>query len=179
MSDSIERLLETSRFAVVEESIARQDGRVAKCQYVVHPGAVAILPLVDQDHLCLIRNHRLTVRKTLWEIPAGTREPNEGPLETARRELEEETGYRAGRWEPLVEFFPSPGTSSERIHVFVASELTAGEPRREENEEIENAIVSWDDALAMLDRGEIEDGKTIVALLAYARRSARREGEPF
>ena len=170
MKNSIERLFEGSRFDVVEETVLRPDGRAAKCQYVVHPGAVAILPLVDAEHLCLIRNRRLTVQRTLWEIPAGTREPNEEPLETARRELAEETGYRAGHWEPLVEFFPSPGVLNERMFVFVASELTAGDPHCEENEEIENVVISWDEALAMLDRGEIEDGKTIAALLSYARR---------
>jgi ADP-ribose pyrophosphatase len=118
----------------------------------------------------LIRNRRLTVRQTLVEVPAGTCEPNETPLETARRELAEETGYRAAHWEPLAEFFPSPGVLSERMHLFVASQLTPGEPQREANEEIENLVLSWDEALAMVDRGEIRDGKTIVALLAFDRR---------
>jgi len=170
MSDQIKTLLETRRFRVVEQTVARPDGRTASCQFVENPGAVAILPLVDDSHICLIRNRRLTVRQTLVELPAGTREPNEEPLETARRELAEETGYLAARWDPLADFFPSPGVLSERMHLFVASELTPGEPRREANEEIENLILPWDDALAMVDRGEIKDGKTIVALLAYDRR---------
>ena len=175
MSDTIKILLETRRFRVVEQTVTRPDGRTASCQYVEHPGAVAILPLVDDEHLCLIRNRRLTVRQTLVEVPAGTGEPGEEPLETARRELAEETGYRAARWESLAEYFPSPGTLSERMHLFVASELTPGEPQREANEEIENLVLSWDEALAMVDCGEIQDGKTIVALLAYDRR--RRSGQ--
>ena len=170
MSDKTKTLLETRRFRVVEQTVTRPDGRTASCQFVENPGAVAILPLVDDRHICLIRNRRLTVRQTLVEVPAGTCEPNETPLETARRELAEETGYRAACWEPLAEFFPSPGVLSERMHLFVASQLTPGEPQREANEEIENLVLSWDEALAMVDRGEIQDGKTIVALLAFDRR---------
>jgi ADP-ribose pyrophosphatase len=174
MNNTLQTLLETGRFRVVEETVTREDGRTASCQYVVHPGSVAILPLVDADHLCLIRNRRLTVQETLIEVPAGTREPGEPPLETAQRELEEETGYRAGRWQQLAEFYASPGILSERMHVYVATELTPGNPRREANEEIENLVVSWAEALAMLDRGKIVDGKTIIALLTYDRR--RRNG---
>ncbi len=174
MSDRQQTLLKTRRFNVVECTVTRADGREASCQFVEHPGAVAILPMVDDDHLCLIRNHRLTVRKTLVELPAGTREPGEPPLETARRELIEETGYRAAQFVELPGFYPSPGVLNERMHVFLATELTPGEPAREANEQIENLVVPWDDALAMIDRGEIEDGKTIVAILAYDRR--RRAG---
>lgn len=170
MADQFETLLETSRFRVVKQTVTRPDGRTASVSYVVHPGSVAILPLVDDNHLCLIRSRRLTVGQTLIEVPAGTREPGEPPLETARRELEEETGYRAAKWEELVQFYASPGILSERMHVYVASDLTPGEPRREPSEEIENLVLSWDEALAMLDRGEIVDGKTIVALLTYERR---------
>ncbi len=170
MVDRIETLLETKRFQVVRQTVTRPDGRTASVAYVVHPGSVAILPLVDDHHLCLIRNRRLTVGQTIVEIPAGTREPNETPLETARRELEEETGYRAAKWEELTQFYASPGILSERMYVFVARDLTPGEPRREENEEIENLVLSWDDALAMIDRGEVVDGKTIVALLTGDRR---------
>jgi ADP-ribose diphosphatase len=173
MANPLETLLETSRFKVVRQTVDRPGGQSASCQYVVHPGSVAILPLVDDDHLCLIRSRRLTVGQTLVEVPAGTREPGENPLETARRELEEETGYSASKWEELVQFYASPGILSERMHIYVASELTPGEPRREANEEIENLVLSWDEALAMLDRGEIVDGKTIIALLDFDRRRRR------
>ena len=170
MTNAPRTLLETRRFRVVEETVPREDGQTASFQYVVHPGSVAILPLVDDDHVCLIRNRRLTVQATIIEIPAGTREAGEPPLESARRELEEETGYRAARWEKLAEFYASPGILSERMHLFLASELTAGDPRREANEEIDNLVVTWAEALEMIDRGEIVDGKTIVALLTYDRR---------
>lgn len=170
MTSPLRTLCETHRFKVVEQVVPQVDGPPASCQYVVHPGAVAILPLVDEDHICLIRSRRLTVGKTLIEVPAGTREPDESPLETARRELEEETGYQATDWEPLAEFFTSPGTLTERMYIFVARDLKPGEPHREPNEEIENLVVSWQEAFAMLERGDIQDGKTIVALLSYERR---------
>jgi ADP-ribose pyrophosphatase len=169
MTNALRTLLETRRFRVVEETVAREDGQTASLQYVVHPGSVAILPLVGDDHVCLIRNRRLTVQATIVEIPAGTREPDELPLDCARRELEEETGYRAARWDKLIEFYASPGILSERMHVFLARDLTPADPRREPNEEIENLVVTWADALAMLDRGEIVDGKTVVALLTWER----------
>lgn len=170
MADQLETLLETRRFKIVKHSVTRPDGQSASVSYLVHPGSVAILPLVDDSHLCLIRSRRLTVGQTLIEVPAGTREPGEDPLRTAQRELEEETGYRATTWEELVRFYASPGVLSERMYVYLARELSPGPPRREANEEIENLVVTWDDALAMIDRGEIVDGKTIIALLTFEKR---------
>jgi ADP-ribose pyrophosphatase len=143
---------------------------------VKHGGSVAILPILSDGRICLIHSRRLTVGETLIEVPAGTREPNETPLETAARELAEETGYRAGHLEELIAYYPSPGVLSERIWIFVAHDLTPGEPAREANEEIENFIVMWDEALAMIDRGEIQDGKTLVAILMYERKRTKKFG---
>ena len=174
MPDNLRTLLETPRFSIVEQVVTRPGGQTASCQFVKHPGSVAILPFVDEQRVCLIRSRRLTVNETLIEVPAGTREPNETPRETARRELAEETGYRATRFDELVEYYPSPGVLSERIWVFVAHGLTPGDPAREANEEIENLIVSWAEALAMIDRGEIRDGKTIAAILMWERKQRQR-----
>jgi len=170
MADKITTLFESRRFSVVEKEVTRPDGASASVQYLKHPGSVAILPLVDDDHICLIRNRRLTVGETLIEIPAGTREPGEPPVETARRELIEETGYRTERLDELIAYYPSPGVLSEKMYVYVARELTPGEPAREANEEIDNLVVSWGDALAMIDRGEIDDGKTVMAILLWQRK---------
>jgi ADP-ribose diphosphatase len=163
-------LLQSPRFAVVEKTITRSDGQPACCQFVRHGGSVAILPLLDDGRVCLIHSRRVTVNETLIELPAGTREPNEPPVETARRELAEETGYRAGSLEELTSYYPSPGVLSERMWIFVARDLSPGEPAREANEQIENFIVPWDNALAMIDRGEIQDGKTSIGLLTHQRR---------
>ena len=165
-------LLETRRFAVVERIVVRPDGQSASCQFVKHPGSVAILPLLDDGRVCLIRSRRLTVDQTLIEIPAGTREPDESPPETARRELAEETGYRAAQFDELVTYYPSPGVLSEQMWLYVARGLTPGPHAREPNEEIENLVVSWDDALSMIDRGEIRDGKSLAAILLWERKRA-------
>lgn len=156
-------------FHVVRRRFRLADGRPAERECVLHPGAVAIVPLVDAERICLIRNHRITVERTLVEVPAGTLEAGEDPAACAVRELEEETGYTTGKLEKLTSLLMSPGILSERIHVFLASDLQPGPARREATEEIDNLIVTWDQALTMIDRGEIEDGKTVAALLFAAR----------
>lgn len=165
-----ERLLLTPpRFRVVEVQARSADGRSVARQIVVHSGAVIIIPLVENDRVCLIRNERVAVDKTLIELPAGTIDPPDPPSATAVRELQEETGFTAARWRELPGFYMSPGILNERMHVFVAEGLTAGDPSREAGENIDNLIVPWDEALAMIDRGEIEDAKTIAALLKWER----------
>jgi len=171
-----ELLLECRRFRVVRRRHTTAAGKALEREVVVHPGAVAVIPMVDADHVCLIRNFRIAVEKTLIEVPAGTLEPNEPPLETAQRELIEETGYTAGKMEPLTKYYMSPGIQNELMHVFVATDLTLGDAHREAGEEIENWVVAWDEALAMLGRGEIEDSKTVAALLFYDR-FRRENGE--
>jgi ADP-ribose pyrophosphatase len=162
-------LFKGSRFQVVEVPQSIRGGGTRPRQIVQHPGAVVILPLLEGNRVCLIRNERVSIGKTIVELPAGTIEPPDPPSETASRELKEETGYTAERWRELPSFYTSPGILSERMYVFVAEGLTAGEHQREEGENIDNYIVSWSEALQMVDRGEIEDGKTICALLMWER----------
>jgi ADP-ribose pyrophosphatase len=166
-----DRLLFTaSRFRVVERKQSTATGGTVSRQVVLHPGAVVIVPMVDANRVCLIRNERVAVGRTLVELPAGTLEPPEPPRDCAERELREETGFAATHWLELPGFYMSPGILCERMHVFVAEGLTAGDPKREAGEQIDNLIVGWDDALAMIDRGEIEDAKTVASLLAWDRR---------
>ena len=170
MSDTPKTLLTGPKFRVVEYTLpAPANGAPVRKQVVVHPGAVAILPMVDDDHVCLIRNNRVAVGKTLIELPAGTLEPNEPPLETAKRELREETGYGAESWRELPSFFMSPGILNERMYLFVAETLTAGPTAREPGEEIENLVVPWNEAVAMAERGEIEDAKSLAGILLWER----------
>jgi ADP-ribose pyrophosphatase len=170
MSESPITVFTASRFRVVEHrQILAGSGEPVTRQVVVHPGSVAILPILPGDRVCLIRNYRVSVGKTLLEIPAGTIDGGDPPAATARRELQEETGYVANSWREITSFLLSPGILNERMHLFVAEGLTPGPTAREVGEEIENLIVSWDEALAMIERGEIEDAKSILGILLWDR----------
>jgi ADP-ribose pyrophosphatase len=169
-----EVLLTASRFRVVREIVATPSGKLKTREIVRHPGACVIVPLLADGRVCLIRNWRIAANQTLIELPAGTLEPPELPAVTAERELIEETGYRAAKIEFLHAFFLSPGIMDEKMHLYLATSLTAGEAAREEGEEIENLLVEWDEAIGMVFRREIQDAKTMVGLLWVDR--LRREG---
>jgi ADP-ribose pyrophosphatase len=155
------------KIQVAVETVTLPDGHTIQRDVVIHPGAVAILPLVDPGHVCLLRNRRPIVGETLLEVPAGTLEPDEAPEAAAVRELAEETGYRAGRWRRLTAFFPSPGVLSERTHLFLAEDLTPGEMRPERDEDLKPEVVPWAQALAWARDGTIQDAKTLVALFLW------------
>jgi ADP-ribose pyrophosphatase len=166
-----ELLLTTERFRVVRDSFVTSGGQT-KCREIVrHPGAVVIVPMLDDGRVCLIKNFRHSVRQTLIELPAGTLDPGESPQTTAERELIEETGYRASSVKHLHSFYLSPGILDERMHLFLATGLQEGDTARELGEEITNLIVPWDEAIAMIFRGEIQDAKTIASLLYVDRMS--------
>jgi ADP-ribose pyrophosphatase len=169
-----ELVFEGKKFKVVREKIVTPAGNQKVREIVRHPGACVIVPLLDDGRVCLIRNYRIAVRQTLIELPAGTLEPPEPPLTTAERELIEETGYRARKMEFLHAIYPSPGILDEKMHLYLATGLTAGPTAREEGEEIENLEVPWDEALDMIGRGEIQDAKTIVGLLWVDRLQRKR-----
>jgi ADP-ribose pyrophosphatase len=152
----------------LDESVT-PEGVTIHRDVVLHPGAVAILPVVDAEHICLLRNHRFILDQVLWEIPAGTLEPGEAVDAAAVRELAEETGYQAGRWRKLLEFYPSPGVLSERTHLYVAHDLTPGTMRPEADEKLEPEIVPWEKALTWALDGTIRDAKSIIALLSWER----------
>jgi ADP-ribose pyrophosphatase len=144
-------------------------GRRVQREVVRHPGAVVILPLLDADRIVMIRNYRIAIGDRLWELPAGTREPNESPSDTAVRELEEETGYRPRAVRKLGSFYTTPGFCDELIHLFVASELVQVGQQLDAGEDIETIVLQRDDVLAMVADGRIRDGKTIAALLMWDR----------
>jgi ADP-ribose pyrophosphatase len=154
---------------VFVETTQALDGSMVTRDIVEHPGAVAILPLVDDTHVCLLRNRRPNVGETLVEIPAGTLEPGEvqTPELAAVRELAEETGYRADHWRKLCAFYPSPGVLSERTHLFVATQLTPGAMHLEKDEDLTPEVVAWSQAVAWALDGTIRDAKTLVAILLW------------
>lgn len=168
----IETLLVTSRFRVQRVQRQLADGQMHAREIVRHPGAVVILPILDDGRICLIRNYRVAVDQVLLELPAGTREPGEAAIATAKRELAEETGYRCRTIRPLCEFYMSPGILDEQLFAFVATDLIAGTSAQETGEEIENLLVSTTDIDELLRTGQIQDSKTLSTLLFYLRFSA-------
>jgi ADP-ribose pyrophosphatase len=164
------QLVHTGRkIRVYLDTTAAPDGTEIRRDVIKHPGAVVILPVHADGRVVLLRNHRWVVEDVLWELPAGTLEPGE-PLEAAaRRELEEETGYTAGRWRSLGFLYASPGVLDEKLHLFAAEGLTAGPQRLEADEEITVHTLPLAEAVAMCLRGEVKDAKTITALLLWER----------
>ncbi len=150
-----------------EVGLRTLDGKVVAKDLVRHPGAVVMVPILDDGSIVLIRNHRWGVQEELWELPAGTLNTGEDPLRAAGRELAEETGYSAQSLSPLGSFYSAPGISDERMHAYVARELTAGRQKLESDEAIRVEILAEADARQMILDGTIRDGKTIAALAMY------------
>ncbi len=145
------------------------NGETVRRDLILHPGAVVILPVIDRDHICLLRNYRFVIDETLWEIPAGTLEPGEEWQNAAIRELREETGYEATRWRYLGYLYASPGVMDEKLHLYVAEELTQHAAQPEADEQLEPVTVALDEALKMCFDGRIKDAKTITSLLMWDR----------
>ncbi len=144
-------------------------GSIHAHDIIVHPGAAVVLPVLEDGRLLLIFHQRPAVGEELLELPAGTLEDGEDPAVCAARELSEETGYRAGRLQPLVTYYSSPGILTEKMHAFLATELTAGPTARESGELIRLAPMSHPQAMQAIRQGRIIDGKTVLTLLYYDR----------
>jgi ADP-ribose pyrophosphatase len=155
------------------QTVALADGSSAQREVVMHRGAVALVPMVDADHVCLVENHRYAIGKKLLEVPAGTIDPGETPDRTATRELQEETGYRAGRIVQLREWFVSPGVMDERMFLYLCEELTPGSTGHQADEQLKPVVLPWDEAMRMVHDGRIEDAKTMLALLLYDQHRSR------
>ena len=136
-------------------------------EIVEHPGAVAIVAVDREGRLTLVRQRREAVLEDLLELPAGTLEKGESPLDCAKRELEEETGLTGGTWRERAVFYTTPGFCRERMHLFIAEELTPGPARPEQDEEL--ALVRWSTSEIASRLPEIEDAKTLVGLLTFLR----------
>ncbi|HEY8552865.1 MAG TPA: NUDIX hydrolase [Thermaerobacter sp.] len=156
-------------FHLRRATVRLDDGREAEREWVDHPGSVVIAALTAGREVILVRQHRLPAGQALWELPAGRREPGEDPLAGARRELEEETGYRARTWRLLARCFASPGYTSEHKWIFLAQDLERGTRHPDPDEAIAVRAVPLAEALAMAERGEILDAKTLLGLLILER----------
>ena len=149
-------------------------GKRQKREVCVHPGAVVILPFLPDGRILLIRNRRYSIGQTLIELPAGTLERNEDPINCAGRELQEETGFVAGRLKAIGNYFSAPGIITEHMFAYAAYDLERGRPALEEDEEIEVMPAAWDEAIDMIRDTRIKDAKTIATLLMYERFHAKR-----
>ena len=151
------------------DEVELESGRRATREVVEHPGAVAILAW-DGERLAAVRQWRQAASAELLELPAGTREPEESPLFTAQRELAEECGLTAGRWEEGLSFYTAPGFSTELLTLFLATDLQAVNVPPPEDEALERSWLTLPDALAAIDDGRIRDAKSLVGILWLARR---------
>jgi ADP-ribose pyrophosphatase len=140
------------------------NGRRATIAVLHHPGASAIVPFIDTETILMLRQYRYAIGETLWEVPAGKIDPGENPITCATRELQEETGYTAGRIEPVGVVTTVPAFSDERIHIFCAYDLQPGPQHLAPDETIEVHPVRLAEAFAMITSGALVDAKTIVAL---------------
>jgi len=168
------RVQRGAQFELITDRVALPNGRSVLLDLLKHPGAAAVVPFLDADRVLLIRQYRFATGGYLLEVPAGKLDPGEAPDACAARELEEETGYRAGRIEPLGAIWPSPGFTDEKIHLFAAHALVPAAQRLEADEVIELVPMSFDEAIRRVRAGEIQDAKSALALLLAAERRAAR-----
>jgi 8-oxo-dGTP pyrophosphatase MutT (NUDIX family) len=156
---------------VIEVNVERvqlPNGSTAELEIIRHPGGAAIVALDEDNRVCLLRQFRHAVDGWIWELPAGKIDNREPPLDTARRELEEEAGMAAASWRSLGDYVSSPGVLTEVVHLFLATQLTRLPPRPEEHEVFEVHWLPFTDALQMARSGELRDGKSLVGLFRAA-----------
>ena len=164
------------------DTVEFPDGSTGKLEMLRHPGASAIVPFLDDPasedpRVVFIRQFRHAAEGNMWEIPAGRLDAGEEPEACARRELREETGYSAADCRRLVTILTTPGFTDERIHLFLATGLRAGEHAREADEFLEVHELRWSEAMRLAEAGEISDAKTLTALL-FAETFVRQRRRP-
>ncbi|MGE5381472.1 MAG: NUDIX domain-containing protein [Methylocystaceae bacterium] len=147
-------------------------GKTATREVIEHPGAVAILPIDEEDRVYLVKQFRKPLEKEILEIPAGKLNPGEDPFQCAQRELLEETGLTASSWDKITAYYTTPGFTNEFLHVYIASDLTIGTACPDEDEVLSLVVLPLAEAWRLVKEGEICDGKSIIALqrLAWQRR---------
>jgi len=156
-------------FSVTEDHALDPDGFEIKRAIVHHRGSAVMMPVDEKKRILLVRQYRLPARQYLWELPAGTIDEGEKPLQTAKRELIEETGYRAKKWQKLAVFYPSPGFLAEKMTIFLATGLTPGEATPMEDERIQTRWFKSKEIDELILSGKIQDAKTNIGFLRWKR----------
>lgn len=170
-----EEIFDGKLLHVRRDTVRLPDGNLATREHIVHPGAVLIVPVLADGRLVVERQYRYPLDRVFIEFPAGKLDPGEDELATARRELVEETGYEAATWTLLGSIHTLISYTNEKIAFYTAEGLTHVGAKLDAGEFLEVFSMGVDEMLAALDRGEITDGKTVAALLLYARRLAQRQ----
>lgn len=170
--ENIERIIKSEKvysgkiLSVKLSTVELPDQKYSKRETVLHDNAAAIVAIHD-DKILLVKQYRISVDKVIYEVPAGMIEHDENPKDAALRELEEETGYRANSIEYLTEFYSTPGFCTEKLSIFYAKDLTFVGQNLDEGENLEVVEISIDEALRLIESGEIMDAKTISSILFY------------
>jgi ADP-ribose pyrophosphatase len=164
---SSKELLKTKLFTIVEEVAHDPGGFEIKRSIVRHPGSAVMMAVDENDRVLLVQQFRLPAEANLWELPAGRLDPGESPLEAAKRELREETGYQAKKWTELVSFWASPGYVQEKMTIFLAEDLKEGKQEPMDDERIEIRWFDKDELARMVRNGRIIDGKTLIGYYAW------------
>ena len=154
------------------DEVEEPGGVHARREVVRHSGSVAVLAIQDDGKIVLVRQYRYPVDDFVWELPAGRLDEGESPEQAAQRELQEEIGYKASQLQKMAFFHTTPGFCDESMHVFRATGLLASKAQGDEDERIEVQAFTLSELEAMIDRGEIREGKTLVAILLERRRPA-------
>ena len=152
---------------LVERKLLLPNGRRTTYHIVQHPGAVAIVPVHANGDVILLKQFRPSIGIEIYEIPAGTIEKGETPLATAKREIIEETGFKAKRWTKIADFYTAPGFCDERMHVYLARDLTPAQADADVDEILKPVRMSIDTALKLIRTQHIRDAKTIAGLMIY------------
>lgn len=162
---SSKKLYEGIIVDVLMDDVELPNKKIAKREIVVHPGGVCILPVDNEENVYLVEQYRYAAESMMLEAPAGKLEPGEDPFLCAKRELMEETGCSADNWISLGEVYTSPGFSTEKLHLYLATDLKNGNPCPDEDEFVELKIMKLSELLQLIEDNKIYDGKTVIAAL--------------